>query len=45
MTLNGTALAYDRMPNPYRTGGVTVTMAAVRAALRDGDNRLVIALG
>jgi cellobiose phosphorylase len=45
VTLNGTSLPLTRTDNPYRTAGVTVPMAAVRAALRAGANELTIELG
>jgi hypothetical protein len=43
--LNGAPLAFVRVPNPYREGGGVIPMAAVRAALREHDNELVVELG
>jgi hypothetical protein len=34
-----------RMANPYRPGGVTVPMTAVREGLAPGENELLIDLG
>jgi cellobiose phosphorylase len=42
--LNGTALRFDREANPYRVGGVELSMAAVRDALTDTANTLQIRL-
>lgn len=44
VTLNGTALPFDREANPYRAGGVEVSMAAVRERLTDVANTLQIQL-
>jgi cellobiose phosphorylase len=44
VTLNGTALRFVREANPYRAGGVEVSMAAVREALVDAANVLEIRL-
>jgi 1,2-beta-oligoglucan phosphorylase len=44
VTLNGTALPFDREANPYRAGGVEVSMAAVRERLTDAANTLQIQL-
>ncbi len=44
VTLNGTALPFDREANPYRAGGVEVSMAAVRGVLTDSANVLEIGL-
>jgi cellobiose phosphorylase len=45
VALNGAALAFEREANPYRTGGVTVPMAAVIRHLRPDTNELVVTLG
>jgi cellobiose phosphorylase len=45
VVLNGRPLPLTRTTNPYRTAGVTIPMAAVRAGLRDGPNDLVVDLG
>ena len=45
LVLNGAPLAFVRVPNPYREGGGVIPMAAVRAALRERDNELVVELG
>jgi cellobiose phosphorylase len=45
VVLNGRALPLARTANPYRTGGVTVPMTAVRDALRVDRNELAIDLG
>jgi cellobiose phosphorylase len=45
LTLNGTPLAFERDANPYRSGAAVVAMEAVRAALGDGANALVVELG
>jgi len=42
VTLNGTPLRITRLVNPYRTGGVTVSMDDVRQLLGDGENALLI---
>ena len=44
VTLNGKALRFDREANPYRAGGVEVSMAAVREILADSANVLEIRL-
>jgi cellobiose phosphorylase len=44
VTLNGKALRFDREANPYRAGGVEVSMAAVREVLADSANVLEIRL-
>ncbi len=44
VTLNGRALSMTRVDNPYRTGGVTVSMREVGEHLRPQDNLLVIDL-
>jgi 1,2-beta-oligoglucan phosphorylase len=44
VTLNGTALRFDREANPYRPGGVELSMDAVRGALTDSANVLEIEL-
>jgi 1,2-beta-oligoglucan phosphorylase len=41
ITCNGRAIALDREPHPYRTGGVVVPLHQ----LRDGENRIEIELG
>lgn len=43
--LNDHPLRFMRGANPYRTGAAEVSMAAFRAALKAGVNRLVIRLG
>ncbi len=43
--LNDRPLPFTRAVNPYRTGAAEVPMAAVRAAMRAGLNRLVVRLG
>jgi cellobiose phosphorylase len=45
VTLNGTALPFTRLDNPYRAGGVVVPTAAIAERLLPADNELVIALG
>ncbi len=42
--LNGVELHGRALSNPYRKAGIAVTMAAVRALLRDGENRWEIEL-
>jgi hypothetical protein len=42
--LNGTSLPFDRESNPYREGGVEVSMAAIRELLTDAANTLQIQL-
>ncbi len=44
VTLNGTALRFDREANPYRVGGVELSMAAVHELLTDTANTLQIQL-
>jgi cellobiose phosphorylase len=44
VTLNGGALPFTRLENPYRTGGVVVPMAAIRERLATERNELVVAL-
>jgi cellobiose phosphorylase len=44
LTLNGTALPFTRLPNPYRTGGAAVAMATFSERLTAGANTLVVAL-
>jgi 1,2-beta-oligoglucan phosphorylase len=43
LTLNGTAVPFEREENPYRTGAAAVPMAALRPLLT-GSNTLVVAL-
>jgi cellobiose phosphorylase len=43
--LNGQELPFTREPNPYRTGGVAVPMAAVLERLTTGTNELRLHLG
>jgi 1,2-beta-oligoglucan phosphorylase len=43
--LNNRPLPFTRGANPYRTGAAEVPMQALRSALRDGVNRLVVRLG
>ena len=45
VTLNGKALRFDREANPYRAGGVEVSMAALHELLTDSANTLEIQLG
>ena len=45
LLLDGTELAFEREPNPYRTGGAAVARAALEAALQGGSRTLVIELG
>ena len=44
LTLNGTALPFERETNPYRTGGATVQMAALRRLLTAAANTLEVQL-
>jgi cellobiose phosphorylase len=44
ITLNGTALSFEREANTYRTGGAAVSMAAIRERLNDAANTLQIQL-
>ena len=41
ITCNGRALAIEREPHPYRSGGVVVPLSA----LRDGENAIEIEVG
>jgi 1,2-beta-oligoglucan phosphorylase len=43
--LNDRELPFTRGANPYRTGAAEVSMAAMRAALQPGVNRLLVRLG
>jgi cellobiose phosphorylase len=43
--LNGTALPFTRVANPYRTGSAEIPMEAVRKRLTKGTNRLTIHIG
>jgi cellobiose phosphorylase len=45
VTLNGKALRFDREANPYRAGGVEVSMAALHELLTGSANTLEIQLG
>jgi cellobiose phosphorylase len=45
VALNGAALPFTRLENPYRTGGVVVPMATIADRLVAGDNELLVALG
>jgi 1,2-beta-oligoglucan phosphorylase len=45
VTCNGRPLAFDREPNPYRTGGVVIPMDVLREHLRDGSNDIEIEVG
>jgi cellobiose phosphorylase len=45
VTLNGADLPFEREPNPYRPGGVSVPTAAIRERLRPRENDLAIRLG
>src|SRR5262249_18514992 len=42
VTLNGSALAFTRLDNPYRAGGVAVPMTTILERLRPTDNTLVV---
>ena len=44
LTLNGTELPFERIHNPYRTGGAAVSMGMFAERLRGGTNELAIAL-
>jgi hypothetical protein len=44
LTLNGTELPFQREANPYRSGGVEVSMAALSKLLTAGANRLQVQL-
>jgi len=44
LSLNGTALPFQREANPYRVGGAEVPMAAVSERLTDGTNTLRVQL-
>lgn len=44
VSLNGAPLPLTRLSNPYRLGGVSVPITAVRQQLREGANALVIEL-
>ncbi len=44
VTLNGTALPFTRLDNPYRAGGVPVSMTPIADRVVPEDNELVIAL-
>jgi cellobiose phosphorylase len=43
--LNGVELPLTRIANPYRTGGVTIPMTAVRDRLRPDRNELAVDVG
>lgn len=45
LTLNRTRLPFERQENPYRTGGVVVSMALLREALVQDLNEFTIELG
>ncbi len=45
LVLNGTPLAFERGPNPWRSGGAVVPMGALRQRLLDRANTLVVELG
>jgi cellobiose phosphorylase len=44
LALNGAPLAFEREPNPWRTGGAVVSMPVLRERLRDGENELMMEL-
>ena len=44
LTLNGTALPFEREANPYRTGGAAVPMAVLRQLLSAAANTLEVQL-
>jgi len=44
LSLNGHVLPITREANPYRMGGVTVTMTALQEHLGDAVNELVVEL-
>jgi cellobiose phosphorylase len=45
LTLNGTALPFERVSNPYRVGGGTVAMTAITPLLARERNELRVQLG
>lgn len=45
VNLNGTDLPFNRVANPYRTGGAEIAMAAVKELLTGGTNRLTVWIG
>ncbi len=45
VTLNGTALAFERRENPHRPGAAQVAIAAFERALTKDRNTLTISLG
>jgi cellobiose phosphorylase len=45
LALNDRPLAFEREPNPYRSGGAQVSLHALRERLVGGRNRLVVELG
>ncbi|HJQ84378.1 MAG TPA: hypothetical protein VKA21_09905, partial [Candidatus Binatia bacterium] len=45
VTLDGSALSFTRLDNPYRLGGVVVPMAAIAERLAGEGNELVVTLG
>lgn len=44
VTVNGTAVAFEREPNPYRRGGARLAMSAVAPLLTAGENEIVVDL-
>jgi cellobiose phosphorylase len=40
--LNGTAVVADRLPNPYRTGGLEISMDELTAHLRPDGNEMTV---
>lgn len=45
LALNGTPLPFERVPNPYREGGVAVAMGLLRARLAASGNELIVGIG
>jgi cellobiose phosphorylase len=45
VTVNGTAVPFEREANPYRSGGARLPMAAVGPLLSAGENEIVVQLG
>jgi cellobiose phosphorylase len=45
VTVNGTAVPFEREANPYRSGGARLSMAALARLLTAGENEIVVQLG
>ena len=45
VTVNGTAVPFEREANPYRSGGARLPMAALAPLLTAGENEIVVQLG